>query len=102
MQLVDVRYGHVDEEVVAARDDERGEDLGQGMTYASKPSTTSLLSGLTRIDSSAWTGRLSARGPTAAWNPVITPRLRSARVRSGQVDGATPSEQASSLGTGAR
>ncbi len=52
--------------------------------------------GRIRIEISACTPRPSRSKSTAAWNPVRTPRARSARVRSSAVDGAIPTASASS------
>jgi predicted branched-subunit amino acid permease len=45
-------------------------------------------------------GRPTAAGSTWAANPVITPRARSSRTRSRQVEGATPTFPAILIGAG--
>ena len=57
---------------------------------------TARLCGRSRTVIIAWMGRPTAARSTCACTSVITPRTRSARTRSSEVDGATPSTAARS------
>src|SRR5579863_10172208 len=57
---------------------------------------TGRLSGRTWNAMSAWTVRPTLARLTSAWNPASTPRSRSSRVRTWQLDAAMPIRAASS------